>query len=324
MVARRRADWERLDALVRRSSARRAAPLSADELIELGRLYQRVVADLAVARRDAPGDRLVLYLNQLVARAHAVVYRSEAGEWRGVFRFFGRGFPELFRQTLPFTAAACAVFVLTAVAGFLAALYLPDSRPYLVPANVLGAVQEQRMWTENISLPSSLLASVIMSNNIRVALLAFAGGILFGVLTFYVLALNGLSIGAVAGVCQAYGLSLRLWSFVAPHGVIELSVIFIAGGAGLRLGHALLRPGLHTRGESLRRATVQVVRLLFGCVPLLVIAGTIEGFISPSPLSPFAKLAIGGLSAVLLFGYLFFAGRSPARCASASSIPGTD
>jgi uncharacterized membrane protein SpoIIM required for sporulation len=192
-------------------------------------------------------------------------------------------------------------------------LLVPESAAYLVPPDVIASVKEQRMWTEDMSLPSQLMASMIMTNNIQVTLLAFGGGVLFGAATFYVIAFNGLSIGSIAGICQAYGLSLRLWSFVAPHGVIELTVIFIAGGAGLRLGWALLRPGLHTRRESLVETTRLVVKLLFGCVPLLVVAGAIEGFISPSTLLPATKIAFGLATAVMLYSYLFLAGRKGQR-----------
>ena len=311
-VSPRKGEWQRLEQLLARARRKQMAALSADEIMEMGYLYRRAVADLAIARRDLPHDRVCLYLNQLVARAHGIVYRSEASDWRRILNFFRRGFPALFRETLPYTALAFAVFMLAALAAFLAVQFVPASIPYLVPADILSTVKQQQMWTENIPLPSSLLAGVIMANNIQVALLAFGGGAFFGLLTFYIMLTNGLSIGAIGSICATYGLSMRLWSFVAPHGVIELTVIFIAGGCGLRIGHALLRPGLHTRMDALRQAAHQVVRLLFGCVPLLVIAGTIEGFISPSALPPVAKLAVGALSAVLLYSYLFLAGRKSA------------
>ena len=312
-VSRRKGDWERLERLIALGQASPAGAPSAEEIMELAYLYRRAAADLAIARRDFPGDRLALYLNQLVARAHAVVYRSEAGEWRGIITFFRQGFPALFRETLPFTAAAFFVFILAGAAGFFAVLLAPDSATYLVPSQVVASVREQRMWTEEVPLPPQLLASLIMTNNIRVVLFAFAGGVLFGVATFFVLASNGLVFGAIAGLCQAYGLSLRLWSFVVPHGFIELTVIFIAGGAGLRLGYALLHPGLYPRRESLILASRQVVKLLFGCVPLLVVAGAIEGFISSSTLLPEAKLAVGAASGVLLYCYFLLAGRKAAE-----------
>lgn len=308
-VSRRRADWERLESLIRLGGGRRVGALSAQEIVELGYLYRRAAADLAVARRDYPGDRVALYLNQLVGRAHAVVYRSEAGEWRKVTSFYRRGFPALVRETLPFTGIAFLLFSLAAMFGFLAILLFPDDFAYLIPDNVASAVAEKRMWTDDSPVPPQIMSSLIMTNNIRVALLAFAGGVLFGAPTFFVLAYNGLLIGAVAGVCQANGLSLGLWSFVAPHGFIELTVIFIVGGSGLHLGYALLRPGLHTRLESLRVAAHKVVRLIFGCLPLLVVAGIVEGFVSPSSLPPLAKIAIGVCIAVLLYSYLFLAGR---------------
>jgi uncharacterized membrane protein SpoIIM required for sporulation len=308
-VAQRKGEWQRLEQLIAIAQRKQVAALPAGEIMEMGYLYRRAVADLAIARRDLPNDRVCVYLNQLVARAHGVVYRPETSEWRRIGDFVRRGFPVQFRESLPFTGAAFLVFLVAAIAGFLAVQLVPSSAGYLVPADVLSSVKQQQMWTDNSPLPSQLMAGLIMGNNIQVALLAFAGGTLFGLLTFYIVATNGLMLGAIGGICAVYGLSLSLWSFVAPHGVIELTVIFIAGGCGLRIGHALLSPGLHTRTDALRQAAHSVVRLLFGCVPLLVIAGAIEGFVSPSILPPAVKLAVGALSAVLLYSYLFLAGR---------------
>ncbi|MBI4322391.1 MAG: stage II sporulation protein M [Chloroflexi bacterium] len=308
-VSRRKSDWDRLEKLVSLGKGKRIGALSAEEIVEMGYLYRRAVADLAVARRDFPAERVAMYLNQLVARAHAAVYRAEAGEWRAIVAFFTQGFPLIFRETLAFTGAAFLVFTLAAAAGFSAVLLVPDSATYLVPEPLAASIRERRMWTEEVGLPAQLMASVIMTNNIQVTLLAFAGGVLFGVATFYVLLVNGLMLGSIAGMCQVYGLSLRLWSFVAPHGFIELTVIFIAGGAGLRLGYALVHPGFQTRRESLTLAARQAVKVLFGCVPLLVIAGTIEGFVSPSALLPEVKLAVGAISGLLLYSYLLLAGR---------------
>jgi uncharacterized membrane protein SpoIIM required for sporulation len=132
---------------------------------------------------------------------------------------------------------------------------------------------------------------------------------LAGLLTVYVLIFNGLLLGAIAGLCQAYGLGQALWSFVLPHGVTELSVIFVAGGSGLMLGHAILRPGLLRRSDALAAAARRAVRLLFGCMALLVVAGTIEGFVSPSDLPVWAKYGIGALSGLALYGYWLLAGR---------------
>ena len=130
---------------------------------------------------------------------------------------------------------------------------------------------------------------------------------LFTLGTVYVLITNGMLIGAVGGLCHIYGLSLPLWSFISPHGYIELSVIFIAGGAGLMMGYSLINPKLATRKLALRDAAKDAVRLIGGCIPFLVIAGIIEGFISPSSLKPWLKLAIGAGTGILLYVYLFLA-----------------
>jgi uncharacterized membrane protein SpoIIM required for sporulation len=152
-----------------------------------------------------------------------------------------------------------------------------------------------------------------MTNNIRVAILAFAGGMLLGTLTLYVLVQNGLFLGIIAGAAQAYGFSPNLWGFVAAHGAVELSVIFIAGGAGLQLGWSVLRPGLITRQAALRMAARRAAYLLLGCMPLLIIAGLIEGFISPSALPITLKMAVSFTTGVALYSYLILAGRTSLR-----------
>src|SRR5690606_21893400 len=132
---------------------------------------------------------------------------------------------------------------------------------------------------------------------------AFAGGILFGIYTFYILYLNGLMLGIIAGAAHSLSFASKLWGFVAAHGAIELSVIFIAGGAGMQLGWSLLRPGLYTRSTALYLAAQRAVIIILGCIPLLVIAGLIEGFISPSPLPNYVKYSISIISGLLLYGY---------------------
>jgi uncharacterized membrane protein SpoIIM required for sporulation len=154
-----------------------------------------------------------------------------------------------------------------------------------------------------------------MTNNIRVSFLAFAGGVLLGLLTVYVLIVNGLQIGGILGLCAQFGLADELLTFVVGHGVIELSVIFVAGGSGLQLGWALLRPGPYRRRDALVRAGRRAVRLVAGCVPLLIIAGLIEGFISPSALPATLKANVGLISGVLLYTYWLKAGKSERQAA---------
>jgi uncharacterized membrane protein SpoIIM required for sporulation len=147
-----------------------------------------------------------------------------------------------------------------------------------------------------------------------VSFLAFGGGMLAGVATLYIMAFNGLLIGGLSGLTAHYGLAGELWTFVIGHGVIELSVIMMAGGAGLRLGWAILHPGEYQRRAALALAANRAVRLMIGTVPLLVVAGMIEGFISPNEFIPApVKWGVGLLTGALLYSYLLLAGRPRAQ-----------
>lgn len=312
----RRADWQRLTALLDQAQAGKLRALSEAELAEVGDLYRVVTSDLAVARRDYARHQVVAYLNQLTGRAHGLIYRGEPLELRRIWRFFARTFPRLYRETGRYTLVATLLFLTPALIAFFITWYQPDAAYTLLPAgtqDIIPLVEEGEMWTDIPSGERSVASSFIMRNNIQVVFLAFAGGVLAGLLTIYVMLLNGLLIGTIAGLCQAYSLSVPLWSFVLPHGVIELSVIFLAGGSGLMMGHALVSPGLLRRRDALVAAARKAVRLVFGCVPLLVVAGTIEGFVSPSALPAWAKFAVGALTGLLLYGYLVLAGRRKPR-----------
>jgi uncharacterized membrane protein SpoIIM required for sporulation len=215
---------------------------------------------------------------------------------------------------------AALLFFGPAVIAFVGVQRSEELQRTLVPPGLAELIRRGEMWTDIREGLRPIASTFIMTNNIQVAFLAFAGGVLLGLGSAYVLAMNGLLLGAVAGMCQQYGLSLPLWSFVAPHGAIELSVIVISGGAGLTLGWALLNPGLRGRAEALSQAASQATRILVGCVPLLVIAGAIEGFVSPSALIPELKLAIGAVTGVALHTFLLVSGtRLPAAARGAIS-----
>jgi uncharacterized membrane protein SpoIIM required for sporulation len=207
------------------------------------------------------------------------------------------------------------MFLLPALASFYVAYRDPTAGAALMPGieDRIQDIRDKREWWKELNDGNAAGASMIMTNNIQVSILAFAGGTLLGLFTLYVLAQNGLMLGIVAGAAQSLGFATNLWGFVAAHGVIELSVIFIAGGAGLQLGWSVIRPGLLTRRAALLLAARRAAQLLLGCIPLLVVAGTIEGFISPSALPLAVKLAVSFTSGVLLYSYLLLAGRDRRR-----------
>ena len=183
-------------------------------------------------------------------------------------------------------------------------------RDALVPAQLRSVMASGRTWTDIEPSLRPGMATLIFTNNIQVAFLAFAGGVLCGLGTVYVLVSNGLSLGSVLGAAQYYGVAPLLWSFISPHGYLELTCIVIAGAAGLMLGDALLRPGLLLRREALARAARRAVELVVGAAPVLVVAGLIEGFVSPSEAPITVKLAFGPVTGILLYALLLTVGRA--------------
>lgn len=312
----RQADWQALNKLLDRSQSD-IHQLSPAEIQTLGRLYRAVTSDLALAQRDFPSHRVTGFLNQLVARAHAVVYQSEPLAWNRIKHFATTGFPRLYRETGRFILVAALFFIIPALLAGVITAWQPETARWLLPAGAQDMIEEierQQLWTDIPINERPYASSFIMQNNIQVAFLAFGSGILGGIVTVWIMVFNGLLLGGITGLTSYHDIGFDLWTFVIGHGVIELSVIFIAGGAGLTLGWAIIQPGLMRRRDALALAARKSVRLIIGCVPLLVIAGTIEGFISPAESIPWPiKWGIGLVSGVLLYSYLLLAGRERRR-----------
>jgi uncharacterized membrane protein SpoIIM required for sporulation len=309
-VKERKRAWQRLEHLLRlldRSSLRR---LHREEVRELGRIYRRTASDLAIARAESRDPRLVNYLNSLVIRAHGRIYRADAQGGRRLREFFTKTFPQTFRRTWRYTALAFAVFWIFGVVGFLGTWRDPEFSELLgvPPAKRYEIVAGQRWW-EDLNTANQIGSSAIMTNNIQVMFYAFAFGALLGLGTLYVMALNGALNAAVLALVYRAGYGHELTSFMIGHGVVELSCIFLAGGAGLLIGSAMLLPGDMSRADALKTRGLDAVRLVAGCVPLLVVAGIIEGFISPTKISPAIKFGIGITTGVALYSYLLLAGR---------------
>ena len=313
-VRERKNAWQRLEDLLTLLDRTRLNRLHREEVRELGRIYRRTASDLAIARAESRDPRLVNYLNSLVIRAHGRIYRTEALEGgQRIGKFFTREFPRTFRRTWRATALSFLVFMLFAVVGFLGSW---NDKEF---SEIVGVdpffrefvINERLRWWESLNNASQIGASAILTNNIYVTFLAFAWGGLFGLGTLYVMAFNGANIGAVLALTYRAGFGNELVTFMAGHGVIELSCIFIAGGAGLLVGGAMLLPGDLSRFDALRLRGREAIQLIIGCVPLLVLAGIIEGFISPAPIPPVFKFAVAIITGVALYTYLLFAGKEP-------------
>jgi len=302
-------------------SGRGVSALSHRELQELGLLYRQTASDLAAVREDASSKQLALYLNQLLGRGHNLIYHGHKTKVSAIVRFYGVTYPQIFRQTLPQTLLATAIFFVCGIASWAVAAHDPGFAHRLLGPDMMETIERREMWTDSIVTIKPLASSGIMTNNLTVAFSAFAFGITAGLGTIWMMVFNGLLIGVIGAATWKAGMALQLWSFVAPHGVLELPAIFIAGGAGFEVARGMLFPGLLPRRQSLAQAGGRGARLLLGTIPLLIVAGVIEGFFSPSNAPIFMKFTLAAVLFAALLSYLFLVNRAPAKPAKASSAP---
>lgn len=308
----RKNNWQRLEDLLMLADAGTLRGLSKAEVREFGELYRRAASDLAIARAETRDPKLINYLNSLVIRAHGKIYRADAKGANIVWQFLSKDFPQAFRETWRFTAAAFVLFTVFSVLGFILAYTDTKFADELGLSPVRYAAQSDMKWWLSLNDANQIGSTQILTNNILVAFKAFTYGAFFGIGTIYVLIYNGFIIFATLGVCYqanpAFGNSLV--DFMVGHGVIELSCIFIAGGAGLLIGYSMIVPGDLTRTEALKKNGLIAVRLAIGCALLLVIAGIIEGFLSPSDIPVFIKYGTGIFTGIAMYFYLLTVGTS--------------
>jgi uncharacterized membrane protein SpoIIM required for sporulation len=318
-VARRRPDWNALEQLLERQ---RAGALRLEDIVELDRLYRRAGTDLAAAQALYPSTDAHRFLNQLCGRAYAAIYRAPRRRARAWVRFFRREFPAAVRREGRYVAVSAALLLLGLVIGALWVGVDPDAARWVLPEGMRDAVADHRMWTDDlVGVAPAATSSWIGTNNLTVTVMLFATGLTFGLGTAYLLMINGMLLGAAAVVCARAGMTYPFLSFVGGHGPVELSVISLAGGAGLILGHALIDPGERPRAAHLQARAVQAVRVLLGCAPFLALIALIEGFVSPGNLVPgWLKIGLGLSLGAAFWGYLLLAGRDTSDLTGSASV----
>ncbi len=262
--------WQRLEDLLKLLDASSLRRLHREEVRELGRIYRRTASDLAIARAESRDPRLINYLNSLVIRAHGRIYQADVQSGSRLKQFFRNDFPQTFRRTWRYTAVSFGVFALFSAIGFLGTRYDPEFSELMgVPPAFRELYIENKVhWWEDLNEANQIGASRIMTNNVQVTIYTFALGALFGVGTLYSLAFNGAVNAAVLALTYRAGYGNELLTFMAGHGVIELSCIFIAGGAGLLIGSALLMPGDLSRADALKSRGKDAIRLMMGVAVL--------------------------------------------------------
>lgn len=321
-VSDRRARWDGLEALLTRVERRGVEHLTPAEIDDLAFGYRATTTDLAMARARGYDPSIVGYLNRLTARAHAFVYLgTSASGWKNVVTFVATTFPrEIRRSWLPIVV--CALLTISCAAVTYRSVWNDPLNAYaFVPASAVPLV-DKSLHDSNFGFDraySSAMAAEIITNNIRVTITAFAGGVTAGYLTIYIIGFNGLYLGTTAALFARKGFGYDFWATVAPHGVIELSAIQIAGGAGLLIAAGIVRPGRLRRLDAFARNARRAGTLMIGVAGMLVVAGLIEGFISPQRFAPEVRIAIGSLTGVVLTAYITLAGRRSAVTATTAS-----
>jgi len=302
--------WRELESILNSLDSRALSDIPAATLLRMGDLYFETLSDLGKAQASNEDPQLKRYLNSLVGRAYSQIYRKKGLNLVDILKFFLFQFPQLVRKRIHFIAISFFVFLFSTLIGFLCINNESKLVKLVVPEQMQEAIQRDLKMGKYINSSAQNykfeISSKILFNNIRVSFMAFAMGIIFGLGTIYILIINGILLGGLASIYHGAGFSIQFWSLILPHGGIELASCFIAGGAGLILGYALINPGPYTRKDWLGKEAADSVKLLAGTIPILILAALVESYITPSNIPIILKYMIAMLLLSGLAAYLGF------------------
>jgi uncharacterized membrane protein SpoIIM required for sporulation len=298
------AGWKQLEEFLALTGRLSLARVPLAEFRRGSLLYRQAVADLAYARMRFAGHSVVRDLERRVGLAHSLIYQARRGKSTSWSDWFRQTWPARVRAAARPILIATALFWIAAAAGFVLTMQNPVLERIFISPPMREAMDRGHLWTESITGVAPQATGRIATNNISVALLTWGLGLTFGLGTVWLLLFNGVMLGAVAAACLRAGLLRQLAEFVIGHGALELPAIWIAGGAGLMLGGAMLFPGRYSRRVELRRQARISAQIMLGLVPMLLLAALIEGFVSPSDLPGVAKAFVGFALAVAYLVYI--------------------
>jgi uncharacterized membrane protein SpoIIM required for sporulation len=309
-VATHRAEWDRLGELVARAG--RPARLSGAEVDELITLYQRAATHLSLVQSRSPDPQVVARLSRLVNAARHVIAGATAPAWRQLLGFFLTSFPAAAYRSRRWWIGTAVVSLLLALAVGIWVSTHPDVQRSLLPPSDVRQLVDHGFAGYYRDHPARDFASHVWLNNVWVSAQALIGGLTVGLLTLYALLANMLNLGVVGGYMVAAGRTGQFYGLLAPHGVLELSAVFLAAGTGLRLAWTVVDPGPRPRAQAIAEETRGAVTISLGLVVVLATSGIIEAFVTPSSLPTAARIGVGLVAEAVFLGYVAVFGRRAA------------
>jgi uncharacterized membrane protein SpoIIM required for sporulation len=308
--------WEELTELLNRADQGGLKALSVSEVKQVCRLYRQVSIDLSQARTAEEDPDLVRYLNHLAARAHGRIYAPRRLDLRPAFAFLATGFPRLVRKRAWPILTAVGIMAATTLASFLAVVRNPELAYSLFDERIvqyenLRLEKHEGEYRGNFTFSASespLVSVAIIGNNVKVAILSFAWGSLGCLPGVLLVVMNGRMLGTISGIVFNHGFLRAFYSLILTHGVFELTAICVSTGAGFVLGWSVIAPGPLPRRDALRKAAPDAFGLLGGAAAMLVVAGLIEGHVTPH-FPAAVRWSVAFISAVFLVVYFGWAGR---------------
>lgn len=293
--------WSELKSLTELIDKKGIKHLDSKQLKRYLYLFRMSSHQLAYARTHYPGSEVIPYINSLIAISHNHIYSVKKYDFSEISAFFKSSLPNSIMKYKNYIIAATAVFLFGFILSWLLVALNPQNATYFMPEDMIKGIN----WDMNTSggWDYPVMSSYIMTNNISVAFKAFVLGITLGIGTIYILFFNGALLGALTGLVYQKGNPLVYWSLILPHGILELTAIFIAGGAGFILARSILIPREHSRKHSIIKGAKEATGLMLGVIVFLVIAGIIEGFFTPINISPIYKLIFAGLTLIMIVVY---------------------
>jgi uncharacterized membrane protein SpoIIM required for sporulation len=303
-VAEHSADWARLEALTRRRRR-----LTGDEVDEFVRLYQQTATQLSALQSTGLDPGLAARLSGQLSRARAAISGAQASGWRAVGRFAAVSFPAAaYRVRWWWLGCAAGSILLAVLIGWRVA-HSPALQASLLPRSAVRDLVRHQFRDYYSTYDARSFAAQVWTNNAFLAAETVVGGLLLGLPVLAVLAQNAVYAGELGGLMAANGRSGEFWALILPHGMLELSAVFLAAAAGLRLGWAVIDPGPRRRVQALAEEGRALITIAIGLVVVLLVSGLIEAFVTPSPLPTWARIGIGGIAEVAFLSQVLVVGR---------------